>query len=496
MQAVLPENIERIEVISGPGATLWGANAVNGVINIITRSSADTQGGVLTLDAGNLERGASLQYGGRLAPDLTYRVHVEGTQFSAYQLPNGQAAEDRWATPQGGFRLDWTPTDNSVSVQGDIFWGYEQPNENTSGRDVMATWRHQFADGSSVQLLSYYDQATRYVPNGGGGFTLNTYDIEAQHNFSIGERNAIVWGVGERNFNYVIENTALQLIPSSQTLNLVNVFGQDTISITDRVKLTLGLKLEDEPYVGLEVMPSIRASWKVVDSTLLWAAISRAVRSPTPVDENLREYGGAVDFLNGSSGFRPENLIAYEIGTRVQVSPRASFSISTFYDVYDHIRTIETAPGGGLPLQFGNLMTGIIYGIEVWGRYQPTDWWQLTAGFNLQQENLRFRPGASQLGGLAFAADDPNGQAQLRSDINLGHGVTWDADLRYVGPLPHPAVPAYVEFNTRVAWAVNERLELSLSGYNLLHPQHIEFFEDGESDEIPRSFLAEARIRF
>jgi iron complex outermembrane receptor protein len=361
----------------------------------------------------------------------------------------------------------------------------------------MASWRHQFDDGSSVQLQTYYDETGRFTTGGGAGFLLDTYDIELQHSFALDARNAIIWGIGERQTSYRFENTALQLVPSSQTLNLANIFVQDTFSISNQVKLTVGIKGEDEPYVGPQLMPSVRLSWKAADPVLVWAAISRAVRSPTPVDENLREYAGTVDFLNGSSGFRPENLLAYELGTRVQATPRLSFSVSTYYDVYDHLRTIEpSAAPGGLPLAFGNLMSGVIYGVEVWANARPTDWWQLAVGFNLLDENLQFDAGSSGIGGLAFAADDPHVQASLRSTINLGHGVSWYADARFVGALPHPALPAYAEMDTRLAWQVTKTVELSLSGFNLLHPRHQEFLEDGETDYVPRSFFLEARFRF
>jgi len=158
MIQVLPENIERIEVISGPGATLWGANAVNGVINIITRNSSQTQGGVLTLSEGNYQRGASVQYGGRLAPDLTYRVHLSIADFSAYPTSSGQSANDGWYKPQGGFRVDWNPPNDSLSVQGDLFTATEQPDGFIRGHDVETTWQHKFNDGSSLQLLAYYDR--------------------------------------------------------------------------------------------------------------------------------------------------------------------------------------------------------------------------------------------------------------------------------------------------------------------------------------------------
>jgi iron complex outermembrane receptor protein len=497
MQQVLPEDIDRIEVVSGPGAALWGANAVNGVINIITRGSAATQGGVLTLGAGNLERDASVQYGGRLGPDLTYRVHGAFSDYSSYPQSNGQSANDAWSKPSGGFRLDWTPPADALSVQGDLYGASEQPDGFIRGNDLVATWQHKFDNGSSLQLLTYYDDSERYQNGGGPGFDVKTYDVELQHNFTVGSRNNIVWGVGERAFRYNFENTTLALEPASQTLNLANIFGQDTISLSRSVKLTLGLKLEDEPYAGVQVMPSIRLAWKPTDPVLLWAAISRAVRSPTPVDENLREFVGPVDFLSGSTGFRPETLTAYELGTRVQASSRVSFSISTFYDVYDNLRSIDASSSpSGLPLQFGNLMAGDVFGVEVWGTYQVTAWWRLSAGFNLQHEDLRFLAGSLSEAGLAFVADDPGHQASLHSSIDFGHGVTWDADLRDVGMLPHPGVPEYVELNMRLGWDITRSLQVSLSGFNMLHAEHIEFLEDGTTTEIPRSVLAQMRVRF
>jgi iron complex outermembrane receptor protein len=493
---VLPENIERIEVISGPGATLWGANAVNGVINIITYPSSQTQGGVLTMGEGSQQRNAGVQYGGRLGPDLTYRVHGDIQDFSAYPQPSGRSADDTWWQPGGGFRVDWTPRSDMVSVQGDIDTETPQPDGFNRNGDLAVSWQHKFDDGATLQLLTWYDYSGRYQ-NNGNGFTLNTYDIEAQYNTTVAGWNNIVVGAGERAFRYVFENTALALVPAAQTLNLANIFMQDTITLSSQFKVTLGVKLEDEPYAGVQAMPSIRAAWKPINSALLWAAVSRAVRSPTPVDTNLREYIGTLDYLSGSTGFRPETLTAYEIGTRVQLGSQASFSVSAYHDVYDQIRSIDLSPTpNGLPLVFGNLMAGTVNGVEVWGDYQVTKWWRLTAGFSLMHENLVFLPGSLSVAGLAFVADDPGHQATLHSAVNLGHGVTWDAYLRNVGSLPHPGVPGYTELDMRVGWAVTSRLELSLAGFNLLHPQHIEFLESGQTTEIPRSVFAQARVRF
>ena len=495
MQAVLPEDIERIEVISGPGATLWGANAVNGVINIITRKSSDTEGGSLTIGAGNLERSASLQYGGKITDNLTYRVHAEGAYYSDYQTSDGKNAGDSWSRPQGGFRLDWTPPGEAVSVQGDIYQASEAPDGSVGGRDAVASWQHTL-DNGSFQLQAYYDQAKRYNDNGGGGFTIDTWDAEFQHSFTAAGWNSIVWGVGDRVVSYHIENTALAFAPPGQTLNLSDVFAQDTIGLSDTVKLTLGLKLEDDPFANLEPLPSARLSWKATDDALLWGAVSRAIRAPTPVDRDLRENVGSETILEGSQTFVPEVLTAYEAGTRIQASPRLSFSVSSFYNVYSDLRSIEVAPGGLYPLRWGNKMTGLVYGAEVWGSFRVADWWKLSASFNLQHEHLEFLPGSSQIGGLMFAAEDPNHQAALRSSMNAGDAVTWEADLRYVGKLHNTTVPEYAELNTSVGWDVTTSLELRLSGFNLLHDRHPEFFEAGETDQIPRSVFVETRWRF
>ena len=496
MQVVQPENIERIEVISGPGAALWGANAVNGVINIITRASSETQGGVLTLGLGTEERDAGVHYGGRLTPELTYRVHGEFSAFSAFPQSNGSSAEDAWSRPSGGFRLDWSPPGDSVSLQGDILGATQNPGGVIRGSDAAADWHHDFANGSKLQVLAYFDNEARGA-NNGSSFSVDTYDIEAQHNFTVAGWNDIVWGAGERALMYTFENTALALQPPKQTLNLANIFAQDTVSLASRLKLTLGLKLEDEPYAGWQAMPSARIAWKVTDSALLWAAISRALRSPTPVDANLREYAGTLDVLNGSTAFRPEALTAYEVGTRMEVTRTASLSISAYYDVYDGLRTIDQGdPVAGVPYQFGNLMTGKVYGVEIWGNYQVTQWWRLSAGFNLLHEDLTFQPGSLTAVGLAFVADDPNHQATLHSSMNLGQDVTWDAYLRETASLPHPEVPGYAEFDTRIGWNVTKTLQLSLVGYNLLHARHMEFLEGGVTTEVPRSVLAQARVRF
>jgi iron complex outermembrane receptor protein len=497
MQGVLPENIERIEVISGPGATLYGANAVNGVINIITRNSDATQGGVADVGAGNIQRGGSLQYGGRLSDNLTYRVYGEHNQFSPNKLMNGLDANDAWSKPQGGFRIDWSPPKELVTLQGDVFQASERPGSSIAGRDLVANWQHQLDGGSSLQAQAYYDVAKRFSDNDGGGFTVSTYDLSAQHRFAVGGWNDIVWGAGDRVVSYEIENTpTLLFVPAGRTLNLANAFMQDTMTLSDTVKLTVGMKLEDEPYTGLEPLPSARVSWKAADNALLWSAISRAVRAPTPVDRDIIERIGTTDIIHQSFNFRSESLTAYELGTRIQAARRLSFSVSGYYNVYDDLRSIETSPGTVLPFRWGNQMKGLVYGLEAWGDYRVVDWWRLGVGFNVLHEHFRPKPGSTDVGGVSFVADDPNHQASLRSSIDIGSNVTWDAFARYVGKLHNPAVPEYAELNMRLGWKISPALEISLSGFNLLHAHHVEFAEPGISDEVPRSFFVETRFRF
>lgn len=497
---VLPEDIERIEVISGPGATLWGANAVNGVINIITRKAGDTQGGVAEVGVGNQESLAALQYGGKVGDDLAYRIYGKVFYDRADDTSPGSGARDSWYKPQGGFRVDWSPGTDLLTVQGDVYAGGEQqlqaPDTQIEGHNLQATWQHDLGDGSSLQILAYYDQSQRDVENEGTGFSLDTYNLEVQHNFSLGSWNNIVWGAGERINSYSIQarlggTTSLLFVPSSLTLNLADAFAEDRVTLTDRLDLTVGLKLENDPWSGLSPLPMARLSWNATNDILLWAHVGRAIRAPTPFDTDVVEKEGTSTILTGNPNFLPEELTAYEIGSRAELSEQASISVTGYLDQYDHLKTLNY--GTQYPLEWGNQMAGNVYGVEAWGNYQVLDWWRLSAGVNFQREALHLQPGAIGFLGVAQAGDDPHHQASLRSSMNLADDLTFDTDFRYVGVLPDPVLPQYVELNTRLAWKLSKSVEISLSGFNLLHPQHQEF---PGADEIKRSFLLDTRWNF
>jgi len=500
MQDVLPEDIDRIEVISGPGATLWGANAVNGVINIITKKASETQGVSVDLGAGNLQQVASFQYGGHAGDALAWRVYAKAFEDGDTVTTTGAKARDNWTMPQAGFRADWTPgPSDQLTLQGDIFSGDTAdsgPNNDTiSGGNVLGRWNHAWSDTSNLQVQAYFDRASQFTNMGGGAFWVDTYDLDVQHSFAMGARNQIVWGGGVRSDDYnITSGSGLSFQPSSRDMVLGDLFAQDSFSITGQLKLIVGLKLENDPFSGFAPLPDLRLSWKPNDKTLLWAAVSKAIRSPTPFDRDVHEEVGGINLLNAGGTFKSEDLVAYEIGARLQPTDRLSFSISTYYNVYSDLRSIEVGPGGFFPLRWGNAMRGDAYGVEAWGDYRLTDWWQLSAGFSAEHEQLSFQPGDPGLLGAAEAGDDPAAQGQIRSSMNLGRDVTFDATLRSVAALPNPAVPAYTELNARLGWNVTPRIQLSVSGFNLLHAYHVEY-PSSEGGAVPRSFFVELRVR-
>ncbi len=497
MQDLLPEDIDRIEVISGPGATLWGANAVNGVINIITRSSTATQGAFVEGRAGGQQQGASARIGGKLWANATFRLYALGFHDDSTETAAGASADDSWRKLQGGFRMDWAPADaDAITLQGDIFHATGDVYKGVEGGDVLGRWTHAWKDGSDLQVQAYFDREAR-GPDSTGGTPLwvNTVDLDVQHNFALDARQQIVWGGGVRSSRYhIVGTSSLFFTPSRRTLNLANGFVQDTVTLAPTLRAVLGVKIEDDPYAGATALPSVRLSWTPVHGAMLWAAVSRAVRSPTPLDEDVREVVGGALLVRGNPDFQTEKLWAYEAGVRVQPSGRLSLSASAFYNHYDDLRSIETTPATLFPLFWGNLVAGHTYGLEAWGNYQAAPWWRLSAGVNLLSEHFRFQPGASMLAGLAQVGDDPSAQAKLRSSMNLGRRVSLDADLRYVSTLRDPRVPSYVELNGRIAWNLTDQVQLAVAGFNLLHDRHQEF--PAPATFVPRSAYAELQLRF
>ena len=500
MQDVLPDDIERIEVVSGPGATLWGANAFSGVINITTRRSGETQGLLVGGDAGARARSGELRYGGRLGGNLTARIYLRGLSEDETLNASGASAHDDWWRLQGGFRLDWTPGElDAVTVQGDVMNGRIDAATGgdtlTRNRNLLARWTHSQKDGSAYELQAYYDRSAREITQNGGRLWIDTYDLYLQHNNMVGTKGDLVWGGGVRAYRFnTVGNDSIYFLPPKRTLMLADVFAQYGWAFAPGAKLTLGVKLEKDPYVGTSVLPNARLAWKPADALLLWASIARAVRSPTPFDRDVVEAVNQKPLLIGGAAFRNEKLTAFEAGTRIQASSAASFSLSAYYNLYDDLKALEITPITTVPFYWANALKGHSYGLEAWGDISLARWWKLRAGLSLLHERFAFKPGATRFLGANQVGNDPSRQATLGSSFNIGRTISIDANVRYVGPLPDPVVHSYCELGGKIGWRVNDHVQLSISGTNLLHKWHQELPGDVAS-QAPRTILAGLKWR-
>ena len=497
MQDVLMDDIDRIEVISGPGATLWGSNAMNGVINIITRPARETDGVLVRADGGAGEQALGARFGSGAGEEGAFRVYAKAFERDATEFANGDSAGDEWTKAQAGFRFDTTQGKNAFTVQGD----YQHAEQSFAGSDdvpfsgsnILGRWEHAGAR-VHTRLQMFFDRVDRGRPPSGLAYDINTYDFELQQSALLAGRHQLVWGVGRRYNDYKTVNNALAFTPDHRTLELTNIFVQDNIALSDRFTLTAGVKFEDNSYSDWDVLPDLRLSWVLNDNNLLWIAGSRAIRAATPFDTDVQEFVGGQLFLRGDPDFETEKVTAYELGYRGIPHARVSFSASAFYNEYDDLRTIELTPVTVLPLQWGNLMKGSAYGFEAWANLQLADWWRVSPGFRTLQKDLEFKAGSSQLGGVGQAGNDPKLRWLVKSSMDFGR-VTVDANLRHVGEKPDPLTGSYTELALRVGWRVNENFEIAVKGFNLLNETHHEYSAPN-GHEIRRSVLGEVRFTY
>jgi iron complex outermembrane recepter protein len=504
VQDTLMEDIDRIEVISGPGATQWGANAVNGVINIISKSARETQGGLLLGGAGNELRAlGGARYGGEAAPGVFYRVYAKYFDRDQSVQPNGRGWPDSWHMAQTGFRIDWEKDSGStLTVQGDGYGGkIAQPgfaNVAVSGGNVLGRWSRTLDVNSDVRLQVYFDHTHRRIP---GSITadIDIHDLDFQHRFPVADAHDLVWGLGYRGIADEITNAgALAFLPRKTTRHWFTGFVQDEIAVLrDQVHLTLGTKFEHNEYSGYEVQPSARAAWKLTKKHTIWAAVSRAVRAPSRIDRELYSPAAPPYVLQGGPNFNSEKLIAYELGYRVQPTPRTALSIATFYHDYDDLRSLEpVTPPAAFPVVIANGIRGNTHGMELTADFQVNDAWRLQAGWTELRVHSEAKPGSFDRTSVRSQSLDPNHQVRLRSVLAVRGDLDFDVSARYVSPIANQSVPDYTELDARLSWRPHPLWELSLVGQNLLHRHHAEFGPVGTRHEIERSVFGKAVWRF
>jgi iron complex outermembrane receptor protein len=493
VQDVMVRDIERIEVISGPGGTLWGANAVNGVINVITRPAGATDGTLVNAVVASDERAFGVRHGRQLGPDAAVRLYGRVQRFDASERADGTSLRDAWDRRQVGFRADGGKSGAGWRVQGDAYEGDAQggssADREVSGANLLGSVTRELGRRSRLRAQVFLDTYQRKQP---GLFSqkLDTLDIDVQHQFAFGDSHELLWGGGLREHRDHAEGSALLgFVPVDSRLTLANVFAQDTISFGERLKLTLGIKLERNDYTGLEVQPNARLAWKLGTHALLWSAISRAVRTPSRLDRDFfifvnlpPPYGGR---LLGGYSFEAERLTAYEIGYRAQPTPSLSYSVTGFMHDYDRLRSIEPTGSGDYVL--GNGVRGRSHGLEAWGTYEVSKTWRIDAGLSLLRQRLRFASGSADPGLPGAGGNDPRHQVLLRSSWTLPRDVSLDVGVRAIGDLPNPRVPGYVSVDARVGWQVRPGLEVSLAAFNLLGERHAEFGAAPNRGEFDRT---------
>lgn len=493
-QHVLLPDLDRIEVIRGPAGTLWGPNAVNGVINIITKRASETHGTVARAVTGTREKAhLAARYGGQINARASYRFYGVGSKFGAPELADGTSAREDRGLAQAGGRVDWDLAGGaSLSLHGDVVSSRmglaDRADVRIDGGNFVLTFTRPLRAGGSLQIIGYADREQRDVPLQSWE-RRTTYNVEGQHSARLATRYRLLWGGGVRSTLSRTRPTPLIFFePDDRTINQVHGFAQTEITVRRDLSVVVGTRGERTTFSGFELQPAIRAKYTPRTSALLWGAVSRAVRTPTRFDQDLRVTVNNVVAIRGDREFMPERLTAYETGGRLAVRADLSLEAAVFHNEYDDLRSQEPTPF----IVLANLYGGHTTGVELSGSVQPHSRWLVHASYTGQRVSLNPLPASRDTTNARAEADDPSHMFALRSYLNLPANLELDGFVRAVGKLRASRLPGYGELDLRLGWAVTDRIDVSLIGRDLLHRRHAEFMGGAAQ---ARFFQREAALR-